>query len=251
MKNSGIRFGGLQYLAILSVALFVTACSGNVGHRNQSTVSVVGTGTVMVQPDMIRMNISLSKTAPTTRAAQEEVSKMVRQALTVLSKYNIEDKNIITASLTFSPEYEYRNNRSVLIGQNARQTIAFSIEGIQSDSEKVSRIIDRLVQINGIELNQMDFSVKDNTEHFVKSRELAFRKAADKAKQYAELSGLKVGRVLNISEDGSQQVLPVNNRMMNQYNVFAEAAAADMSSTMLPSGELEITTRISAVFLLE
>lgn len=196
------------------------------------------------------MNISLRNTAPTTKSAQGEVSKMVRQALEVLAAFNIEDKNIITASLTFSPEYEYRNNRRVLVGQTARQTITFSVNDIQNDNEKVSQIIDRLVQINGIELNQMDFSVKNNTEHFIQSRELAFQKAIEKAEQYSKLSGLKVRKVLSISEEGSQQVFPGSNRVLLQSFDIMETAA-EAGSTMLPSGELEITTRISAVFLIE
>lgn len=244
------QFIAIQYLSILLVMTFVTGCNNDTGKKDQSSVSVYGTGTVLVKPDMLRMNISLSKTASTTKSAQEEVSRMVRQALEVLGDFNIEDKNIVTASLTFSPEYEYRNGRRVLIGQTAQQAILFSMNDIQNDNEKVPQIIDRLVQINGIELNQIDFNVKNNTEYFIKSRELAFQKATEKAEQYASLSGLKVAKVLTISEEGSQQVLPINNRMVNQYSAMAEAAA-DEGSTILPSGELEITTKIQAVFLLE
>lgn len=244
------QFIAIQYLSILLVMTFVTGCNNDTGKKDQSSVSVYGTGTVLVKPDMLRMNISLSKTASTTKSAQEEVSRMVRQALEVLGDFNIEDKNIVTASLTFSPEYEYRNGRRVLIGQTAQQAILFSMNDIQNDNEKVPQIIDRLVQINGIELNQIDFNVKNNTEYFIKSRELAFQKATEKAEQYASLSGLKVAKVLTISEEGSQQVLPINNRMVNQYSAMAEAAA-DAGSTILPSGELEITTKIQAVFLLE
>lgn len=236
-------------LSVLLVALAVTACSGNEWQRNQSTVSVVGTGTVMAQPDVVQMSISLSHTAKTTGAAQQEVNKMVAQALDVLKGFGIESKNIATASLTFNPQYEFINGRSNLVGQNARQTITFSIYDIQSNGERVPQIIDRLVQINGIELSQMNFSVKDNTEYFVHSRELAFQKAAEKAKQFADLSGLKVGRVLSISEEGSPQIMPMNNMFMAQSAVFMDAAAG--IPTILPSGEQEITTRISVIFLLE
>jgi uncharacterized protein YggE len=240
----------LAYALMLAV-VYVSGCNSNMEQKKQSTVSVSGTGTVSVKPDMIQMNISLSKTAPTTKQAQEDVSKMVRQVLNVLKSFSIEDKNISTASLTFNPEYEYRPNRRVLTGQRAEQRITFSINDIQNDSVKVPQIIDRLVQINGIELNSMNFGVEDNAEYFVKSRELAFQKALQKAQQYAELSGLKAGKVLSISEEGNQQFPQMmNNRMMFKQEVEF-ATAADASSTVLPSGELEVTTKILAVFLLE
>jgi uncharacterized protein YggE len=156
------------YLLILGVVLF-SGC--NKKTESHSTVSVLGTGTVRVQPDMIQMTVTLSKVAQTTKLAQEEVGKMVRQALNILKNANIEDKNISTASLTFRSEYEYLGRR-VLVGQRAEQTIAFSIEGIGNNDEKVSGIIDQLIQINGIELNQLNFSVKDTTDYFVRSREI-------------------------------------------------------------------------------
>jgi len=234
-------------LALISIALFVCSCDKSA--ESQSTISVYGTGTVSVQPDMIQMSITLSKVAQTTKAAQDEVSRMVRQALNILKEANIEDKNINTASLSFSSEYEYTNKR-VLVGQRAEQRITFSIEDINND--KASEIIDRLIQINGIELNQVIFSVKNTTEYFVKSRELAYKKALEKANQYAELSNLKVDKVLSIADQGTQQVSPMSNRLMNQqFMADAMTTAREEASTILPMGELEITTNILAVFLLK
>jgi uncharacterized protein YggE len=174
---------------------------------------------------------------------------MVRQALNILKETNIEDKNINTASLTFSSEYEYTNKRT-LIEQRAEQRITFSIEDINNANEKVSGIIDQLIQINGIELNQINFSVKNPAEYFVKSRELAYKKSVEKANQYAELSELKIIKVLSISDQGTQQVSPMSNRLYNQQLFDAAAEAKDDVLTVIPVGELEITTNILVVFLL-
>ena len=235
------------FFLILTI-LFIPGCDKKDEQQSPSTISVFGTGTVLVQPDIIQMTISLSKVAQTTKIAQEEVSKMVRQALVILKEANIEDKNIATASLTFNSEYEYTNRR-VLVGQKAEQRITFSIEDITNDNEKISRIIDQLIQINGIELNQINFNVKSNTEYFIRSRDLAFQKAVEKANQYAELSKLKIIKILSISENGNQQISPVNNRFLNQSII--QETAADIGSTIVPTGELEITTKILVEFLLE
>jgi len=235
---------------LLAVIMLGSSCNKNSEQNVQSTISVSGTGTVFVTPDIIQMNITLSNVAQTTKTAQEEVSKMVRQAMAVLKESNVEDKNINTASLTFSTEYDYGSGRRILVGQKAEQRITFSVEDIKNDNERVPKIIDRLIQINGIELNQLNFSVKNNTEYFVRSRELAYQKAVEKADQYAALSKLKILKVLSISEEGNQQISPIMNRMANQIE-FSAAADSAGGSTMLPMGELEITTRILVVFLLE
>lgn len=227
--------------------VFLASCNNNNFQYNRSTISVLGTGVVLAQPDTIQMSITLSKTAQTTKTAQEEVSKMVRQALAILKDANIEDKDISTASLTFRSEYEYTNRR-ILVGQKAEQKITFYINNINIDNEKVSEIIDKLININGIELNQINFNVKDTTEYFIKSRELAFQKAVEKANQYAELSNLKIIKVLSVSEDGTPQVSP--RRMLTQ-NAIIEADSLSSTSSVLPMGELEITTKIIVVFLLK
>ena len=235
---------------LIIIILSVLGCNRNIGEKNQSTISVFGTGTVMVKPDMIQMNIILRNIAQTTRLAQVEVGNMVKQVLEILRDSDIDDKNITTASLTFNSEYEYGTGRRVLIGQKAEQTITFSIDGIQDNNEKVSQIIDRFIQINGIELNNINFNVKDNTEYFIQSRELAYQKAVEKATQYADLSGLTVIKVLSISEEGTQQFLPITNRMITQSN-YLMSESVDTGSTILPTGELEISTRIFVVFLLK
>ncbi len=235
-------------LAAAVVAL--AGCGQNGVRQEPSTVTVSGVGTVSVAPDMARLSVAMNKTERTTRLAQEAVGKMAAQVLAILKDVGIEDKDIKTASLRFNPEYEWRNGRSILIGQRAEQSVDFAVRGIGQDAERVARIIDRLTGIDGIVMNQINFDVADNTEHFIRSRELAFGKAKQKAEQYAELSGLKVGRVLNLSEDGANNVSPLyRSALVNQFKM--EEAAADGVSTVLPSGQMEITTRISVVFLLE
>jgi uncharacterized protein YggE len=237
----------------ICIGVALSGCnSENQQQQTQSTISVFGIGTVLTQPDMVQMNISLSNVAQTTRQAQEAVNNMVRQALQILKDSAIEDKNISTASLRFNPEYEWGNTRRIVIGQKAEQIIAFSINDINDNAEKVSKIIDQLIQIDGIELNQMNFSVKDNKELFIKSRELAYQKAVEKANQYAELSGLKIIKTLCISEEGNSPILPQNIMFSNQLTSSAGGEMADASgSTVLPTGELEITTKILVAFLLE
>ena len=234
-------------LAIFAILLFAGCQSDN----TQSVISVYGTGIVTAQPDMVDMIISLAETAPTTMQAQTAVNIKVKEALQILKEAEVEEKNISTAFLRFSPDYDWAKGGRDLLGQRAEQTISFSINNINSDSDKISKIIDRLIQINGIELRHLNFSRKDSTELYARSRELAYQKALDKAVQYAELSGLKIVRALNIAEEGGPNIF-AGNAMRNQGIVFAAAdAATGSSSSVVLQGELEISTTILATFLVK
>ncbi len=247
-----MRVKRILICGLIAVAPVLSGCVQNGVRQEPSTVTVSGVGTVSVAPDMVRLSVSMNKIERTTRLAQEAVGKMTGQVLAILKDSGIEDKDIQTASLQFNPEYEWRSNRSVLVGQRAEQGVDFAVREIGQDTEKVARIIDRLTGIDGIVMNRINFGVADNTGHFIRSRELAFEKAMQKAEQYAALSGLNVGRVLNLSEEGMNNVSPLyRSSAVNQFKMEEAALAADAASTILPSGQLEITTRISVVFLLE
>jgi uncharacterized protein YggE len=238
------------FTGILSVfAVLCVSCN----NKNQlSIITVSGLGTVMAQPDTVQMSISLNKTASTTSEAQREVNVMVRQALAVLQDAGVEDKSISTASLRFYPEYEWGNDGRKMLGQKAEQIITFSLSSI--DSGTVSNIIDQLIQINGIELQQMFFNVKDNAELYVQSRELAYRNALEKAEQYAGLSGQKIAKPLTIAEEGVAAIAPLyrNQKLGGRGGAEAVMASSDSGgSAVLPTGEMEITSRIVVEFAMK
>jgi uncharacterized protein YggE len=245
MRNCIVFWG-----VVLALAPLLSGCDGTRDAGERSTVSVSGAGTVLARPDMAAMSVSISHVAPTTRQAQETVNAKVRQTLDILKEAEIEDKDITTASLRFNPEYEWRGGKNVFIGQKAEQSISFSVYDIQKDSTKVPGLIDKIALVDKVSLSRVQFDVKDKTELYSKARELAYRKALDKALQYAGLSGMKIGRALSISETDGAGFAPVAQNKMMYRGAAGEVSAAD-TSTSLPTGELEITSRVVVVFLLE
>ena len=234
----------IRVLAVLA-ALFVTAC----GNSGQSVVVVSGVGTVLAQPDTVQIGITLGRTAGTIREAQQGVSLMVRQALGILHDAGIEEKNIRTTSLRFFPEHDWVPAGRILLGQRAEQSITFSVSNINAMDERVTSIIDRLTQIDGIMLHQMDFSVEDSAALFARSRELAYERALEKAEQFAGMTNQRIVRTVSISEEGLMPISPFLNRALNAPMAIAESRQA-FGSTALPTGELEITSRIVVEFLL-
>ncbi|MCL2294295.1 MAG: SIMPL domain-containing protein [Spirochaetes bacterium] len=239
----------MKIIGILALvaAVFTTACVPFA--RERSVIVVSGVGTVMIQPDTVQMTIVMGRTARTIREAQEGVSLMVRQALRILQTAGIEEKNINTASLRFFPEYDWGPSGRILLGQRAEQVITFSVGNIHTNQEKISGIIDQLILIEGIALQHMHFSVEDNTALFARSRELAYQKALEKAEQYARLSNQRIVRVISISEDGLAPVSPILNRAFNVQTVALSADSGAAGTTVLPTGEIEITSRITVEFL--
>lgn len=232
-----------------SMLILMTSCDLNVS-ENQDSVSVSGIGTVLAQPDMVVMNVGFSHTAKTTKQAKTEVEQTMQQILNILKAENVEDKFVKTISLNYDVEYEYRNGRRVQLGQRAQQTILVTINDMINAPERLSSILDQITAIDKVEVQGIQFDIENKTELFKQSRELAYQKAYDKARQYAELSGRKIGKVLTISEVVSRDVAQTrafqNNRAFKE-----EALAMDAGGSAVPTGEQGVGSEINVVFSLE
>lgn len=236
-----------KFILIVTVLLSILliGCSQN-SKENQSVVTVSGIGTVLVNPDMVQMNVSSSYTAQTTKAAKEEVDKKINQILSILKEEKIEDKNIKTVSLSYNEDMEYRNGSYVKLGQKAQQTIVIVINDIVNYPDKFPSLLDRLAAIDYVSINDIRFDIENKTELFKQSRELAFQKAYDKALQYAELSGLKLDKVITITEARSRDFYG----FAAQSNVAFDSAAFSTGAS-IPTGEQEVTTEINITFLMK
>lgn len=239
------RFTGIAFLLML---FLVTSCSLKV-EESQDSVSVSGIGTVLSQPDMVLMNIGFSHTAPTTKQAKTAVERTMQQILEILRQENIEDKFIKTISLNYDEEYEYRNGRRIRLGQRAQQTIIVTLNDMVNAPERFSSILDKLTAIDKVEVQNIRFDIENKTELFKQSRELAYQKAYDKASQYAELAGRKIGKVLSISEVVSRDV--AQTRALQSNMAFKEESLVRSDYSAVPTGEQGVSSEINVVFALE
>lgn len=232
-----------------SVMLFsVSSCTPKI-QESQNSVSVSGIGTVLAQPDMALMNISFYHTASTTKEAKKVVEQTMQRIAKILQEENVEDKFIKTTSLNYNVEYDYRSGRRIRLGQRAQQTIVVSVNDLINKPERFSSILDKITTVDKVEVQDVRFDIENKTELFKQSRELAYQKAFDKAKQYAELSKCKIGKVLTISEVTSRDV--AQTRAFQNNLAFKEEALYAADGSAVPMGEQGVSSEINIIFSLE
>jgi uncharacterized protein YggE len=229
----------------LIFSIFVIGC--NALKDNQGIVSVSGIGTVMASPDMVQIHLYFKNVSPTTEQARNAVSASVQSALKILEEENIIDSNIKTVSLSYGIENQYKDGTMIYVGQRAEQSIIVIIDDIKNNTIKLSTILDKMVLIKDISIRDVRFDIKEKTELFRQSRELAFQKALEKAEQYAVLSGKKIIGVQNINESNNRDA------MLSQSNTLYLRAAfsSDDAYSNIPTGEQEITTEIRVEYKME
>jgi uncharacterized protein YggE len=210
-----------------------------------STISVVGNGYIEVEANVLEIWITIYKTTHTLKQSQEEVNLIVNNIINLLKDNNISKKNIHTASIDFEPNYTWKNNSKVYIGQKVEQKLICIIENIKNNVNKVIKILDNITIDNNSMRLELHFGIKENREMVLKCRELAYQDGLEKAKRYAELAGLKIIKAMKISENES-------NSYYNRNNI--DECCCEIggdNSTQLPMGKVEKSMQLFMDFSAE
>ncbi len=213
------------------------------GGRQAKTISVSGEGKIVVTPDHVRITAGVSEIADTTKQAQEQANQKLARVLDILQKNAISERNYQTSNLVFRPEYDWSDGERKLIGQRVEQALNITIPEIDTQPERVSRILDALGAINRLEMNSVSFDFKNKKELFNRARILAFEEAREKAESLAGLAGLTLEKPMQISE------IPGNNLPAPYFRTTPQMEmSAGAAPPSLPAGELDVTVTINVVF---
>ena len=120
----------MRKLFIILFAILLASCAST---DNIPTVSVTGSASVSMLPDMLSFTVTASRTAETTEEARSTVSMMINSAVEILqNEYAVDDDDIVTAYVSVSPEYSWKDGESILLGQRAVQSVDVTLHDIDA-----------------------------------------------------------------------------------------------------------------------
>ena len=218
-------------------------------NASHSGIHVTGESIIYLEPNLVLLNIGVEAMANTVTEARQKAAKAMNNINSVLKSQNIEDRDIQTNFFDISPQYEYQEvmkdqmviGKHVLVGYQVTNSSTIKIRKLDSVGtiiDEVTTAGEDVTRINGI-----NFTIEDQKPIMVRLRKEAVIDAMNKAQQFAELTGVILGRLLFITENNSRS--PVF-RGLNEGS-FATAAFSDMG-TQISGGELEVRMNIQAVF---
>lgn len=196
-------------------------------------VTVVGSGEVQGVPDTLSADIGIEATAPDVTAAMNQSSERQKAVIEALTARGMDLKDISTTAVSLQPQY---SDNAVIAGYRASNSIRVTIRELDAASSTLSAII--TAGGNATRINSVNFSIDDDSKLVSDARARAFNDAKSRARQYAELSGLSLGRVISISETagGPPPPKPVGR---------GEAMAADVP---LQPGRQTVSFSVTAVW---
>ena len=227
----------MKKFAIASVALsliggFALAPASMAAAPTRS-ISVNAEGTVKVTPDAVRLSATATAMAASNKSALSEASKVAAAVRKALLENGVAKTEIATQSITSYPEYSYTpDGGSKLIGYRASQSFVVTIK----NAANAGAVVDAVVAAGGDNLQITGVSpfVLDSSKASLSARTVAVKNARAKALSYAKLLGVKLGRVITLSESSGPAAYPI--MAMQKDSVGA---------TVIDLGQQDVTVSIS------
>ena len=157
--------------------------------------------------------------------------------LEALRRSGIAERDIQTSSVSLSPSYRYVENQApVLTGYQASNQVTIRFREIT----RAGAILDTLVREGANQIAGPSLEVERPGPALDEARVLALRAARARADIYAAAAGLRVARILSITENGGDYRPPPPIAMMQR-------GMADMETKIVP-GEQALTVSVSVSF---
>jgi uncharacterized protein YggE len=172
---------------------------------------------------------------------RETATKMDR-VISALKRAGIADKDLRTTSISLQPQYRYAENQPpVITGYQASNMVTVKFR----DIGKAGAVLDALVATGANQINGPELGLDDPAAAMDEARLDAMAKAKARADLYARAAGLRVKRILSISESAFEMPRPVPIMMR------AQGMVADSAQSKILPGEQELSVNLSVRFELE
>ena len=218
--------------------------------------NVDGTGTATAIPDTGVVNLGVSQTATTVLDAQNKTNTITKKIIADLKKLGIAEKDIKTTNYSVNPNYsttirpmvgnqvqnmmypaqpQTDGSEQQIIGYTVTQNLEIDVKQM----ELTNKVVDAAITNGANLVGQVSFSFSDDlkTKLENQARTEAISKAKQKGQDLANLSGIKLGKLINVVESNSTRPWPM---------VMMTAKALDQTTpTNITPGENTVSVTIT------
>jgi len=204
-------------------------------------LDVNATGEVTRVPDIAVINAGVTTRSATAGGALRDAAARMERVRSELRQAGVEDRDIQTSNISLSPNYVYETNKSPRIsGYTASNQLSVSFRDIAN----AGKILDALVAVGANEINGPNLTIDHPEAALDEARAKAVAVGRARADLYARAMGLRVVRIVSVSESGGSYPVPPPMPMMMR----AEAAQAD---TKIDPGVQKLQVNLAMTFELQ
>ncbi len=206
-----------------------------------NTITVVGEGTVQIQPDVAVATIGVQVADAEVQTASSNAQATMEAVLAAISEQGVADEDLQTTGFTIFAEFgptgptgEQAQEPLYRVSNNVNVTIR--------SLDQVAAVLDAAIAAGANNIFGVTFSLDDASQAESDARAQAVEQAAAKAQELAGLTNLQLGGVLSVSEV-----------IGSQGGYFASPGLRDAAAGMgggspISPGQLNVTVQLEVVY---
>ena len=202
-------------------------------------LDVVALGEVTRVPDIVRINAGVVTQAPSAVEAIRQNAQRMESVRAALRRAGIADRDIQTSNISLQPDYRYSENQPPqLTGYRSSNEVNVRFRDIANSG----RILDALVAQGANQINGPMLEIERPEAALDEARTAALANARARAELYARALGMRVKRVIAVSEAGAAPPSPMPVLRME---------ARDAAASQISPGEQRLGVNLTVSFELE
>ena len=242
-------------------------------------IMVSGRGEASAAADLAILNLGVQSLADTVSEAREQAAAAMERVFKVLKTKNIEDPDIQTSHFNINPRYTsrevtrcpgvldtairqvaptvepraeagqekakcFKERERVIIGYEVGNQLTVKLREL----DEAGSVIDEVTAAAGnlIRFNGINFTIDDADALRDQARIAAINDMMETANQVAKVTGVELGRLINISETGGQSPNAIESLERVSF-----ATAAKSAPTPIMGGGLEVTVTVQAMYAIK
>ncbi|WP_424245255.1 hypothetical protein Dip510_000286 [Elusimicrobium posterum] len=245
----------MKKLAIVFLALTLLAGIGFA--KEKERFSVNADAEVRIKPDRVTITFGVNESEEVLKTGKDRMKKVVGEALAFCKKNGVKDKYIQTENIYISPrtkrKYEHNNRKYPdgvdVIYYDFNQTFTVTLE----DLTKYDTILYGLLDLGINKVENVNFYSTQMRKYRDEARLAAIKHAQEKAALLTGAVGIKLGKVVNISEDSYQSYWGgYRNAMSNvSQNMVQNYGGGDEEATDLAAGMISVKAKVTLYYDLD
>ncbi len=223
------------FATVLVAALLLTGAAFADGAK----LTVQGSGTVLVESDLAIISLGVREAAKDVLKAQSAVNEKIAAVRKALLDAGIAEKDINTDSIGIYANYDYSTaGAEVIAGYTAYNSLSVRTENIAN----IGALIDAAFASGANSLDNVQFTLKDDTASQEEALGMAVRDAMRKSEVLASAAGLKIKGIGSIV-DGYNYTYD----SMRNYK-YAEPESAAGAGTLVQAALVNVSASVTVEF---
>lgn len=202
---------------------------------SNQVMTVLGNGSVSVQPDVANVELGVMTENVSLLEAQQANATAMNQVIEALLRFGVPRENIQTTSYTVNPRYDFVDGEQIFRGYQVTNMITVEITAI----DQIGNILDAAVESGANQVNSIQFTVQNSDTYEQQALQEALANAYEKANAIATSMQVNLNPIpFRIEERTDMMPIPFSKL----------ALSAEAGATPIEPGQIVIRATLEVKF---